>query len=289
MRDMLLGAHPDDIDITVEGKAPEFVQFLSREWREYFTDFPSPQKPIVFKKYGTVKLPFGKEVMSGISVLDFASTREERYPVPGGRPEITFSGIEVDLKRRDFRLNAIALELSPGKFGEILDPLEGAEDLRGHIIGAIHEKSFEDDPARIIRAFRFRSRLQFEFEHGTRALIDSALGSENLKTLPRQRFFDEMRKALSEEDPAPVIQALAENKVLDLFLPSSWRRTSVPNLDALVTINRETLGESPVWQVILSRLVGDIREEDYRDWLLLHGLSPKQAENLLGIRKKLDR
>ena len=92
------------------------------------------------------------------------------YPFPGSLPNIKPSNIHEDLYRRDFTINAIALQLFPKPY-KLIDPVNGIEELKNKRIKIIHEKSFQDDPTRIFRAIRYSSRFDFPIEQKTIDLI----------------------------------------------------------------------------------------------------------------------
>lgn len=160
VRDEILGVKSFDTDYCYEGNALDFAE------RNNFN---------VIKRnpdFGTVRILLdGKEI-------DIASTREETYPKPGHLPSVGNIGctLDKDLKRRDFTINSIAKN---SLTGEIFDPLGGKSDIEAKLIRVLHEKSFEDDPTRIIRALKFSVRFEFELDTETLELQKKYLDNIN--------------------------------------------------------------------------------------------------------------
>jgi tRNA nucleotidyltransferase (CCA-adding enzyme) len=160
-----------DIDIMLEGDALVMVKHLRDHWRKYFPQTPMPAKVASYRHYKTAKLLFNEEILPGVDRLDFSTARSEMYPTPGGRPVISAGDLGDDLARRDFSINAMAISLVPGDMGMLCDRFEGQLDLHEKRIKVLHERSFIDDPARLIRAVRFVVRLQFRLEENTAMLF----------------------------------------------------------------------------------------------------------------------
>lgn len=158
VRDEILNTPSFDIDYCYEGNAIEFAQNLN-----------------VIKTnpdFGTVRVLYeGKEI-------DIASTREESYPYAGHLPVVSRIGCSLrdDLKRRDFTINAMAKNTLSG---EIVDYFNGLEDIKNKKLRILHEKSFVDDPTRIIRGLKFSVRFGFELEEKTRELQEEYLNNIN--------------------------------------------------------------------------------------------------------------
>jgi tRNA nucleotidyltransferase (CCA-adding enzyme) len=147
VRDLLLGRGRADLDLVVEGDAAALAARLGAE-------------PISHERFATAKVRLeGHEV-------DIASARGEAYPHPGALPEVApAAGIEADLERRDFTVNAMAIPL--GGEPRLIDPHGGQADLSAGLLRILHPGSFGDDPTRAIRAARYAARLGFELEPGT--------------------------------------------------------------------------------------------------------------------------
>src|SRR5207248_604530 len=121
--------------------------------------------------------------------VDLAATRRERYPHPGSLPVVEPAGIEEDLGRRDFTVNAIAAAISGCRFGEVLDPFDGRTDLDAGAIRILHDGSFHDDPTRLFRAVRYASRLGFTIEPHTDGLAREAIAAGLIDALSGARLW----------------------------------------------------------------------------------------------------
>jgi len=158
--------------------------------------------------------------LSGFGALrevDFASARTESYPVPGALPEVRLAAVEEDLKRRDFTVNAMAIEL--GRFvsavradnpirSVLKDPFGGLCDLEQRVLRVLHRQSFVDDPTRIFRGVRYASRLQFTFEQETDNLARGAIQGGALGTISSARWVNEWRLLLDEPQMAKAVLLL---------------------------------------------------------------------------------
>lgn len=185
VRDMLLGIKSLDIDITVEGDAIEFARILEREGYAKILN--------VHKDFGTVKVEIDGEK------IDFASTRSEIYPKKGHLPHVKNIGcsLEEDVLRRDFTVNSLALSLNQDNFADLIDYVGGFDDLKDKKIRILHDKSFIDDPTRIIRALKYATRLGFELEENTLMLQKEYLRSVNYD-MCNKRVKNEIKKTFDE-------------------------------------------------------------------------------------------
>lgn len=185
VRDLILKKHVKDIDITVESDAVSFCKLLEKEG---VCKILSIQENL-----RTAKVKFADNVE-----IDFASTREEKYQTGGVLPSAHNFGckLEQDVKRRDFTINTLALDLTGNNKYMLVDYYNGFEDIRNKKIKILHDKSFIDDPSRIIRALKFQMRFDFEFESKTKNLMDNYL--ENIdKSIPLERIKNELRQYFS--------------------------------------------------------------------------------------------
>ncbi len=182
VRDIILKKPVDDFDFVVEGN-PEplamklFKRLKGRNLKRY-------------ERFGTI----GFEFPGG--TIDFARAREEFYPVPGKHPEISFiDNIERDLKRRDFTINAMAMEIDPKSDNKIIDLFGGLEDIKKRKIRILHKKSISDDPTRILRAVRLKLILDFEIAEETLESLEIAKHIGAFKNVDGDRFWSEFKLA----------------------------------------------------------------------------------------------
>ncbi len=149
--------------------------------------------------------------------LDFVSARTEFYTAPTVLPTVEDSSIKLDLHRRDFSINTLALCLNPDRWGELLDFYGGANDLNQGIIRVLHSLSFLDDPTRILRAVRYEQRFGFTIEPRTLELLHDAL--ELLDRVTPARVRHELERILQEEVPERPLARLDELGVLGRIHP----------------------------------------------------------------------
>ena len=188
VRDLLLGATPVELDVAVEGDTAALLTALAG-------------LPLRHERFGTAT------VRSGDCRIDVAMTRAERYGSPGALPEVRPAGLAEDLRRRDFTVNAIALDLADGRLREA----PGAqEDLRAGLLRVLHPRSFADDPTRLWRLARYRARLGFDIEPSTRELAREAVAAGALATVSGTRIGNELRLTLAETDPVAALESAAE-------------------------------------------------------------------------------
>jgi tRNA nucleotidyltransferase (CCA-adding enzyme) len=156
VRDLLLGRTNLDLDLVVEGNAIELAKQLAELKQGKITTYP---------QFNTAKLQWDKWS------VDLATARSETYAKPGALPTVKPSSINNDLLRRDFTINALAIHLSPSRYGELIDLYGGRNDLEHKLVRILHQKSFIDDATRIWRGLRYEQRLGFQLEQETLELL----------------------------------------------------------------------------------------------------------------------
>ena len=197
VRDVLAGSGaPADIDIAVDGDVDGLVERLGAE------------APVAVDarhaRFGTATLG-----VDGLNV-DLARTRAETYAHPGALPDVEPAGIEADLARRDFSVNAMAMSLD-GE-GELLDPFDGRGDLGRSTLRVLHERSIADDPTRAIRAARYASRFHLDPDAGTSAQLRAC----ELATVSADRRHAELARLAAEVTAPAGFGLLDEWGVLDI-------------------------------------------------------------------------
>lgn len=183
VRDAMLGREPAELDVAVEADLDPVVERLGGAG-------------VLHERFGTATLELGGRR------VDLARTRAESYARPGALPDVTAAPIHEDLRRRDFTVNALAVPLA-GPL-ELLDPGEGAADLRAGLLRVIHAGSFSDDPTRALRAARYAARLGFELESETAELATAA----DLSTVSGERVAVELRRAGAEREAARAFELI---------------------------------------------------------------------------------
>lgn len=179
VRDLLLGGAPEDLDVVIEGDAVEAARRLGEALGGSVT---------VHERFGTAT------VEAGGHVYDLATARVETYARPGALPDVRPGTLEEDLLRRDFTVNAIAVALD----GRVAAAPGAFEDLDARVLRVLHQRSFLDDPTRLLRLVRYATRLGFAVEDGTAALADAAVAGGALATVSPTRVGNELRLLLRE-------------------------------------------------------------------------------------------
>jgi tRNA nucleotidyltransferase (CCA-adding enzyme) len=182
VRDLILHRPNTDVDIAVEGDAIGLAEAFAerRGWHAH-----------AHQRFGTAVLkgPEGER-------FDLATSRIEHYPYPAALPEVEAGSIKADLFRRDFAINALAMELDGQRFGRLLDPFGGLQDIRQGVIRVLHSLSFVEDPTRIVRGVRFEVELGFHLDEASERLIRNAVDLELPARLSGHRLFRELRYLL---------------------------------------------------------------------------------------------
>jgi tRNA nucleotidyltransferase (CCA-adding enzyme) len=200
VRDLLLGHENLDLDVVVEGDGIVFAEAFAAE---------HACRVRAHRKFGTAVVIFP----DGFK-LDVASARMEYYLRPGALPDVEHASVRLDLFRRDFTINTMAISLNTEKFGEIQDFYGGQKDLDEKAVRVLHNLSFVEDPTRVFRAVRFEQRLGFTIGKQTEHLLKSAVRLKFLDRVSGLRIFNELYLILTERDPLPALQRMVE---LDLL------------------------------------------------------------------------
>jgi tRNA nucleotidyltransferase (CCA-adding enzyme) len=204
VRDLLLERPNLDFDLVVEGDAPRLARQLARA---------SGERVTIHRQFGTAKFRRGN------LTIDLVTARSETYAKPGALPTVQPGTIWDDLLRRDFTINAMAIDLSPTNFGQLLDPHGGRSDLeKGQKIRILHERSFIDDATRMLRALRYEQRLAFKLEQNTERLLRQ--NKSMLDTISGDRIRHELELILTEDCPERILERAEKLGVLQELHPS---------------------------------------------------------------------
>lgn len=208
VRDMLLNRTDSDIDIMVLGDGIKFAKIVSKEFEI--------ELDAVYKNFGTALLNF-----KGYKI-EFASARKESYEKDSRKPKVEQASLEEDLSRRDFTINTLALGLNSDNFVKLTDLFGGIEDVKNKIIRTPldPQKTFNDDPLRIMRAARFAAKFNFEIEQKTFEAIK--IMRERLsegKVVSQERITDEFLKILMTDRPSIGLDLLFKSGVMEIIFP----------------------------------------------------------------------
>jgi tRNA nucleotidyltransferase (CCA-adding enzyme) len=245
VRDVLRGEDPArGPDLTVEGDAPMVARVLadrlSGEVREY-------------ERFRTAILYVGD------IEYDLVTARREQYPEPGALPEIEPAALVDDLFRRDFTANAMAIGLKGDDLGHLYDPHGGLPDLEAGLLRILHDRSFIDDPTRLLRGVRFEARLDFRLEPDTEVLGREAVGSTALSTVSDDRVGRELMKALAETSAPSAVRRLKELGIDRALHPAL---DPDPELVASAALGAAALGASRVTAELAAMVVERPQELD---------------------------
>lgn len=278
VRDLLLRIENYDIDIVVEGDGIKLAQALAEEGNCQIK---------VHQKFGTATLIFppGRRV-------DIATARLEYYEHPAALPRIEHSSIKLDLLRRDFTINALAIHLHPLHFGELIDFFGGQRDIKEKLIRVLHNLSFVEDPTRIFRALRFEQRLGFQISRHTHTLIENAVRLELFGRLSGRRLFHELVLCLSEEKPWAVIKRLGDYNLLKFFHPrlkaDRQMEKLFQNLENVISwYNLLFTGDKyEKWQIFFLGLLHSLNEKEILEFLNRLSLPEKFKGKFLEYRQQ---
>ncbi len=209
VRDMLLGRVPRELDVVVEEDAHGFADDLARELQTLASEDARERFETTFhERFRTalVRWPGGQ--------IDIATRRSEQYPYEGALPEVAAGTPDSDLQRRDFTINTLSVALNGPRRGQLAGAANGREDLDAHLLRVLHERSFRDDPTRLLRMARYRARLGLAIEPHTAELAAEAIAAGALDTVSAARIGAELRLTLAEPDPVAALESLAQLGVL---------------------------------------------------------------------------
>lgn len=232
VRDLMLdktGAHllALDVDIVIEGDAIAFARRMQARYGG---------RVVEHKRFGTAKWQLNRtdepvntpQLLDGMTAggdpadlpphLDFVTARTEFYTEPAVLPTVQQSSIKLDLHRRDFTINTLALCLNPDRWGNLLDFWGGLKDLQAGVVRVLHSLSFVDDATRILRAVRYEQRFNFRIEPRTLELLQDAL--ELLDRVTATRIRHELERILEESEPEKAMLRLDELGVLHQLDPA---------------------------------------------------------------------
>lgn len=210
VRDLLLNKPNLDVDVVVEGDGIAFAEAFARD---------HGCRVRCHHKFGTAVVIFP----DGFK-LDVASARLEYYLYPGALPDVEHASLKLDLYRRDFTINTLAIALNHLQFGELVDHYGGVRDLEESAVRVLHNLSFIEDPTRMFRAVRFEQRLGFHIGRQTEQLLRSAVRLGVLERISGKRLANELLLILAEREPLPALDRLAAFDLLKALHPSLARR-----------------------------------------------------------------
>ena len=293
VRDLVLKIPSFDLDLVVEGDAIALAQAVADAYGGRVRSherFGTAKWLLAEVDRAALRLPPGEDASIPES-LDLVSARAEFYAHPSALPEVERGNLKLDLHRRDFTINTLALSLNAGRFGEVYDYWGGLRDLEEKQIRVMHSISFVDDPTRILRAVRLEQRLGFRIEPRTRDLI--ALALPLLHRVSGDRIRHELEAIFDEPEPGAALQRLQELNVLGGISPGlEWDSLRADHVAAARAFRPD-----PPWSLAPD---GRSHPSPLHAWLLDHPRSVlesalarlnfprRDAELLLDARQALD-
>jgi putative nucleotidyltransferase with HDIG domain len=205
VRDVLLERDRNEIDFLVVGDGIEYANALARQ--------TGAEKVVVYKNFGTAQFHYGN------LILEFVGARKESYHRESRKPDVETGTFEDDINRRDFTINTMAISLNKDDYGKLIDTFNGIEDIENKIIRTPLDPliTFEDDPLRIMRAFRFASQIGFDVHPVT--FEAASAKAERLKIISQERITDEFLKILASPKPSIGLELLYNSNVMNIIFP----------------------------------------------------------------------
>ena len=258
VRDVFLKRENLDVDIVVEGDGINFARTCAENLEVRVRSH---------RKFGTAVLIFP----DGFKV-DVATARMEYYESPAAPPIVETSSLKMDLFRRDFTINTLAVKLNESDYGTLVDHFGGQKDIKEKVIRVLHNLSFVEDPTRILRAIRFEQRFGFKIGKLTLALIKNAVNINCFKGLSGRRLYLELKLLLMEQEPFRAIERMNELDLLQFISPDIKYTSRLKNLLA------EIKGVISWFDLLYL-------EEAYEPWKvywygLTSSLNPKAIQNM---------
>ena len=283
VRDLLLERPNFDIDLVVEGNGIAFARALATELQGRVREH---------KKFLTAVVIYSDK--AGLEArIDVATARLEYYEYPAALPTVELSSIKMDLFRRDFTINALAIRLNNASFGQLVDFFGGQRDTKERLIRVMHTLSFVEDPTRILRAIRFEQRYGFKLSAATERMIKNAVNHKFMDKVAGSRLFHELKLVFDDRNPVACLVRMEDFDLLPAIHPCLKLH---PVLLSLLASLREVLDwyrllffkEQPQpWYVYLLGLCRTLNYQETGDVLARLGIPQKQKEELLALRERI--
>lgn len=217
VRDLILERPSKDIDIVVVGSGMDLAELVAEKLRV--------KKLSHFKSFGTAHFNY-KDLD-----VEFVGARKESYNRSSRKPIVENGTLQDDQLRRDFTINALALDLRPGSFGNLVDPFDGINDLEKGIIRTplTPHQTYSDDPLRMLRAIRFATQLDFKIEPASLTSIKE--NAHRLEIISKERIIDELNKIILTKTPSRGFKLLFSTGLLHEFLPEMVALHGIETID----------------------------------------------------------
>jgi tRNA nucleotidyltransferase (CCA-adding enzyme) len=267
VRDIFLKHENFDVDIVIEGDGIEFAREFARHHSARVRSH---------RKFGTAVLIFPDAFK-----VDVATARIEYYEAPGAPPIVETSSLKLDLYRRDFTVNTLAIKLNKKHYGTLIDYFGAQKDMKEKVLRVLHNLSFVEDPTRMLRAVRFEQRFSFKIGKLTLSLLKNAVKMNWMDAAVSHRIFAELKLILKESDPLQIINRMNELQLLKFIHPDI-------QLTQQLQDHLEEIREVIVWYHLL------YLEEPFEPWKiywygLASGLDPDAFDRItkdMGVTQK---
>jgi tRNA nucleotidyltransferase (CCA-adding enzyme) len=276
VRDLITGASLRDLDFTVEGNPSKIARELEKGGAKILVED---------ERLRHIEVLFAGDVEGSIS-----AARDDHYVRPGTRPELRWSTIMEDLRRRDFSLNAIAISLNPASRGLLLDPTNGLSDIERGEVRALTIHSFTNQPVRLLRVLRFSARMGFKLEARTQEWFDLAIERDLHHTITPEDAGGELRAVAREERPAVVLKAWEQHDLLEAVNANLAKRH--PDYDAITRLMKVredmfTAGFRPrLAAPMLLAILGRLKDREQSGVLSKAGYRSAEADKVLGFEEE---
>lgn len=276
VRDLILGRPNLDLDLVVEGDGILFAEALARELGGRVKSHRKFKTAVVIMEDGTR--------------VDVATARLEYYEYPAALPTVELSSIKMDLYRRDFTINALAVHLSPGNFGKLVDFFGAQRDLKERVIRVLHSLSFVEDPTRILRAIRFEQRFNFKIGAQTERLIRNAITNQFVHKLSGSRVFHEIRHIFEDDAPLACIRRMDEFGLLAAIHPllalDDRKKEVLAEADRVISWYRllYVTPQPEIWRIYFLGLCAGMADEEVQSVTTRMGFSKHHEDTFLNLR-----
>jgi poly(A) polymerase len=223
VRDLILERPVKDIDIVVVGDGVAFARVVASVLQK--------KNIVVYEKFGTAMLPLEN------GIVEFVGARKESYSGSSRKPDVEDGTLAEDLARRDFTVNALAASLNAQRYGEVVDPYDGKTDIARKLLRTPLEpdRTFTDDPLRMMRAVRFAAQIGFSIDPDAFAAI--AKMKDRLSIVSQERITDEFLKLMKSDRPSLGLKLMFESGMMQIVLPEVAAMAGVDQRDDAVTGN----------------------------------------------------
>lgn len=283
VRDLMLHRRNLDLDLVVESDGIAYARELARVLKG---------RVRAHNKFKTAVVIYENEEGQEERV-DVATARLEYYEYPAALPTVELSSIKMDLYRRDFTINAQAIQLNKGHYGRLVDFFGAQRDMKDKRLRVLHSLSFVEDPTRILRAIRFEKRFDFLIGQQTTKLIKNALQLGLIEKLTGSRLFNELETILHEVRPLVCLRRMEEFGILAIIHPqlriTPTKEALLEELENVANWYRLLyLADAPEpWMLYLLGLLVNAGYAEVKAVASRFNLTKRQEEDLLALRENI--